>query len=157
MYFWTRNPNFEVRSSILQRKWSKNVIYCLKNWRFSTEEFNEIWWYVSPQMQGEGTCGHRNSQIFQRGKASPFDPRCHCVDVAGCVWWGIRARQLVTFFPYLWRHLSRAIPKAQRRHRGEILDLCIFLYFLKRNPIFVFRKCVRVSTYFKSAIKPFAV
>ena len=111
---------------------------------------------VSPQMQGEGTCGHRNSQIFQRGKASPFDPRCHCVDVAGCVWWGIRARQLVTFFPYLWRHLPRAVPKAQRRHRGEKLDLCISLYFLKRNPIFVFRKCVRVSNYFKSAIKLFA-
>ena len=99
---------------------------------------------VSPQMQGEGTRGYRISQIFQRGKASPFDPRCHCVDVAGSVWWGIRARQLVTFFPYLWRHLPRAVPKAQRRHRGEKLDLCISLYFLKRNPIFVFRKCVRV-------------
>ena len=53
---------------------------------------------IRPQMQGEGTWGHRNSQIFQRGKASPFDPRCHCVDVAGCLLWGIRARQLVLFF-----------------------------------------------------------
>ena len=28
---------------------------------------------IRPQMQGEGTWGYRNSQIFQRGKASPFD------------------------------------------------------------------------------------
>ena len=40
---------------------------------------------IRPQMQGEGTWGHRNSQIFQRGNASPFDPCCHCVDVAGCL------------------------------------------------------------------------
>ena len=53
---------------------------------------------IRPQMQGEGTWGHRNSQIFQRGKASPFDPRCHCVDIAGYLLWGIRARQLVLFF-----------------------------------------------------------
>ena len=48
-------------------------------------------------MQGEGTWGHRNSRIFQRGKASPFDPCSHCVDVAGFLLWGIRARQLVLF------------------------------------------------------------
>ena len=110
---------------------------------------------VRPQMQGEGTWGHRKSQIFQRGKASPFDPRCHCVDVTGCVWWDICARQLVTFLPYLWRHLPRAISKAQRRHCGEKLDLCIFLYFLTRNPFFVLRKCSRVSKHFKITIKPF--
>ena len=53
---------------------------------------------IRPQMRGESTWGYRNSQIFQRGKASPFDPRSHCVDVAGCLWWGIRARQLVILF-----------------------------------------------------------
>ena len=149
---------------------------------------------IRPQMQGEGTWGYRNSQIFQRGKASPFDPCCHCVDVAGFLSWGIRARQLVIFLNnspcssdscafYLmlkascslasvsniyiltlagahpkcgsWRHPPKARPKKWRRHRGEKLQLSIFLYFFTRNPIFDLRKCVPVSKCSKITIKLF--
>ena len=35
---------------------------------------------------------------FSKGGSFLFDPRCHCVDVAGYLLWGIRARQLVLFF-----------------------------------------------------------
>ena len=59
------------------------------------------WWKYDENSSSDARRGHlRISKFpnFQRGKASPFDPRCHCVDVAGPLLWGIRARQLVLFF-----------------------------------------------------------
>ena len=56
-----------------------------------------------------------------------------------------------------WRHPPKARPKKWRRHRGEKLQLSIFLYFLTRNPIFDLRKSVRVSECSKITIKLFVL